>query len=128
MTTKLDKLAAQLFAAKTKEANARAAREDIEALIYRELERTETIPERGTLNAGPVKVVFGVSEKWDQDKLRELQQSLPAEQFPFTSSFRCDRRALTKLATDDPQAYRKIHPALTTKPRKPTFQVVEHSE
>lgn len=126
MSNKLESLAKKLTAAKAAEAAAKDVRIGIEAEIYTEAKSQGVIPQRGTVTAGPIKISVGLTENWSQAKLVALAKEVPAEQFPFKSEFKCDKKALNKLAVDHPDTYRKIFPALTTKPKKPAFTVVEN--
>ena len=123
--SKLNDLARQLLAAKQKEAEARHERELIEVKIYREVQATQEIPEKGTVSAGPVKITTTMGESWDQEALEELSRVLPPEHFPFQRVWKVDGRAKNRLAVDHPQAYRKLFPALSVKPRKPSFVIDE---
>lgn len=128
MSKSIEELAKDLQQAKQTEAEAKHQRELVEAQIYRLVQSTQTIPERGTVTAGPIKISTTMAESWDQDALDDLSKVIPPEHFPFKPEWKKDGRAMTKLAADHPDQYRKLFPALTVKPRKPSFRVVEEKE
>lgn len=117
----LNVLAARLFAAKQAEAEANAARVGVEAEIYSLVKANQLIPEKGSLTVGYITMTNKVATVWDQDQLAQLSEVIEDEHFPFAKEFKCDTRALNKLAVDYPAIYRKIFPAMTTRPQKPSF-------
>lgn len=126
-TDRITALARRLSDAKRAEAEAREAREAVEIEIYNEIAKSQTIPERGVVAAGAIKMTTKVNESWDQDILSELAKVIPPALFPFKTEWKCDGRARNKLAVDHPEVYRKLTRALTTKTAKPSFVVDEEA-
>jgi hypothetical protein len=109
--------------AKQQEAEANARRIAIESQIY-ELVEAE-LPEKGThtLPSG-MKIATGFSEEWSQEQLNAAYQDWDASvPFPFTGVWKPDGKAISYLRDNLPEAYKKIQPALTLKPKKPAFSV-----
>lgn len=118
-----EQLAQKLERAKEAEEAAKQARILVEAEIYEAALEQGPIPDKGTTHHGRLTISTGFTESWDQDLLADLAGELPPEHFPFKPKFACNKRALTVLAEQHPQVYRRIFAALTTKPKKPSFSV-----
>ncbi|WP_435008005.1 hypothetical protein P12x_005272 [Tundrisphaera lichenicola] len=110
---------------KQNESDANARRIAIESQIY-ELTQSE-LPDKGTytLPTG-MKIATGFSEEWSQEQLNAAYQEWNASvPFPFTGTWKPDGKAISYLRENLPEAYKKIQPALTLKPKKPAFSVKE---
>jgi hypothetical protein len=97
----------------------------IESEIYQLVEKQ--LPEKGThtLDTG-MKIVTGHSEEWDQPILSLAYEKWAAPvPFPFTGVWKPDGKAIAYLREKWPETYEKIRPALTLKPKKPSFSVKE---
>ncbi len=110
---------------KQNESDANARRIAIESQIY-ELTQAQ-LPDKGTfaLETG-MKIATGFSEEWSQEQLNAAYQEWDASMpFPFTGIWKPDGKAISYLRDNVPDAYKKIQPALTLKPKKPAFSMKE---
>jgi hypothetical protein len=122
-------LAANLKTAKANLAIAKQGVEDAEAAIYTAAE--SFLPEKGTTHVTGVKIVTAVDEKWDQDKLAEIEKTWPRKSnlpFPFKKEFKADTKQITYLRENAVDAYAELEPALTSKPKKPSFTIEDDKE
>ena len=84
------------------------------------------LPEKGTTYFDGVKVVTGFYEKWEQDKLKEIQASWQSNiAFPFKTELKADAVSLRYVKENAPDAYAKIAEALTLTDKKPTFDLTD---
>lgn len=84
----------------------------------------------GAQNTGSIKldgltVTYGVDRKWDQAKLTELRQTIKTEYWPFRIEWKEDKKASDLVAERFPGLWEQLTPALTTKPKKPSFSIKE---
>ena len=70
-------------------------------------------------------IVTGFNRSWDHDHLVELRAQIVTEFFPFKLEFKEDRKASKIIEDRFPDLWEKIKPALTTKPKKPSFSFKE---
>ena len=82
-----------------------------------------SIPDKGTYTTPEgMKITTGFSEDWDQVKLSSAYEQWPGNiKFPFTGVWKPDGRAISYLRENAPEAYALLQPALTLKPKKPSF-------
>lgn len=101
--------------AKEQEEYYKGVRLDVENRIAASI----TLPEKGTTKLpGGLKIVTKLTEKWDQDKLNNIQLTL----FPFKAEWKLDRKTFTVLEEHYPDEYKKLcAEALTLTPAKPSF-------
>jgi hypothetical protein len=117
-------LAANLRAAKQVLAVAQVQVTIAESAIYSAA--GDHIPEKGTVHLTGVKISAGFSEKWDQEKLKEIETTWPRKSnlaFPFKKEFKADGRAIAYLRENAKGAYDVLAEALTLTPRKPSFEL-----
>lgn len=110
---------------KQNEADANARRIAIESRIY-ELTAAD-LPEKGThtLPTG-MKIATGFTEEWSQEQLYTAYKNWTASvPFPFIGVWKPDGKAIGYLRDNAPDLYKLIQPALTLKPKKPSFSVKE---
>ena len=109
--------------AKAKENAAKADRLAIEEEIYI-LYQDELKPE-GTNKVGPFKIVTGFNRSWDQSKLEKLEGLIQPELFPFKEVYKEDLKLTRAIQKANPDAWDALSQALTLKPKKPSFSVME---
>ena len=103
-----------------KEAQARLLQAEI--AIY-EAVKTE-LPEKGTSTFGPIKVVTGFTESYDQSALNIAYEQWPdGIPFPFMGEWKPDGKQLSYLRDHRPELYDRLTSAITIKPKKPAFAV-----
>lgn len=109
--------------AKEQETIWNARRIEIESKIY-ELNQA-SIPDKGTYTTdGGMKITTGFSEEWDQSQLTAAYQQWPeGVKFPFAGTWKPDGKAVSYLRDNAPDLYRLLQPALTLKPKKPSFSM-----
>lgn len=69
----------------------------------------------------PVVIVCGDEKKWDQEKLKALAPTI--EYFPFKIEYKEDSKGIKWTMQNAPAVWAQLLPALTVKPRKPSFQI-----
>lgn len=111
--------------AKQQEAMWNAKRIEIESQIYQQ--NQASIPDKGTYTTPEgMKIATGYSEDWDQEKVNAAYQQWPeGVKFPFSGTWKADGKAVSYLRENAPSLYALIQPALTLKPKKPSFSVKE---
>lgn len=123
------KLVEQLRIAKNTLAVAEQAVLDAESAIY--LAAQSKLPEKGTTNFTGVKIVTGFYEKWNQEKLKEIETTWPRKSnlpFPFKREFKADGTAISYIRENSKEAYDALADALVLTPSKPSFKLVEAKE
>jgi hypothetical protein len=117
------KLVAEWTKAKADERKANAARLVAEEKLYKLYEAQ--IPEKGTVRIENLKIACGFTDKWDQDALQDIRANWPDElpPFPFKEELKPDGKAVSYLRDNMPEAYKKLEPALTQDPKKPSFSI-----
>lgn len=123
--TDLKTLTDQWIEAKKQEQYYTNQRFNIELSIYElthdQLKETGTT----TLETG-MKVTTGYSEAWDNAQVRDLIAQWPYDvKFPFEQTWKPDGKAISYLRDNVPALYRMLQPALTIRPRKPSFSIKE---
>lgn len=121
----LEQLCDELAAAKAAEAKAKQHREAIEHAIVTHADVAPGLRDEGTHHVGRVKVVTGLTRKWDQPKLVALASEIDETFWPFKVEWKEDRRAMRVFEERFPELANKIGKALTLTPRKPTVSVSE---
>jgi hypothetical protein len=111
--------------AKSEELEAKNARLAIEEEIIGLQEVAANMTSKGTHNFGPLKIVTDFTRLWDQEKLRQAQQSIPETFWPFASEFKEIGKGTRFLEQQNPELWMHVAKALTLKPRKPSFSVKE---
>ena len=107
--------------AKAAEKQANDERMAIEAEILA-LEHVEK-KDAGTVNLDTgLKIVFGLTEKLDQDAAMEVYRNWPKDiPFPLKKQFAMDKKALDFCREHYPEDIRKIDACIIAKPKKPSF-------
>ena len=124
MTDRLAELTNAWKIAKQQEESSRERRISVESQIYEML--LSHLPEKGTYTTETgMKIATAHSEDWDQAALAIAYQQWPVEtvRFPFSSVYKPDGKAIGVIRDSIPELYRVIQPALTLKPRKPSFSL-----
>lgn len=111
--------------AKHNEALWNQKRIEIESQIYEQ--HKASIPDKGSYSTPEgMKITTGYSEEWSQEQLNIAYQQWPEGiKFPFAGVWKPDGKAISYLRDNAPAAYGLIQPALTLKPKKPSFSVKE---
>lgn len=112
--------------AKAQESLWNAKRIELESQIYET--HAKEIPEKGTYTTPEgMKITTGFTESWDDTELNTAYQQWPVETvvFPFSTTWKPDSKAIKVLRDSIPNLYRIIEPALTLKPKKPSFNIKE---
>ncbi len=83
------------------------------------------LPDKGTYTTDDgMKITTGFTEEWDQSVLSQAYQQWPADiKFPFAGVWKSDGKAISYLRENAPSAYAILQPALTLKPKKPSFTI-----
>lgn len=123
MTDQMTDLTAAWREAKQAEADANVRRIAIESRIY-ELTAPH-LPDKGTYTTDSgMKITTGFSEEWDQERVDSAYKSWPdGVKFPFAGSWKPDGKAISYLRGNQPSLYAMLSPALTLKPKKPSFSL-----
>lgn len=82
------------------------------------------IKETGTVHLTGVKVETSFNEKWNQEKLVEIESTWARKAnlaFPFKREWKPDGKALTYVKENAPEAFKVLQEALTSTPAKPAF-------
>lgn len=96
----------------------------VEIEIYKTVQHV--LPEKGTTHFGEMKIVTGMTEKWEQDVLQKVYEDWTANvAFPFKREFKAVAKDVSYVREHAPEAYGKIADALTLTPRKPSFEIKE---
>ena len=111
--------------AKAQENGAKKARLAIETEILALQEVTTHLKSKGTTNFGPLKIVTDFNRIWNQAKLAAAQRIVPADFWPFNVEFKEVGDGSKYLIERQPEIWKLIVPALTLKPKKPSFSVKE---
>lgn len=128
-TPKLEKLANQWIEAKQEEQKAETKRLGIEAQII--AAAGKAIPTKGTCHVGPLKIVTGFTDKWDQDALDLVDAKWLKKWpiFPFKSEWKPANGEINYLKENLPEAYAALKPALIeTKAKKPAFSMEKNAD
>lgn len=107
--------------AKEQETIWNARRIEIESQIYQN--NQADLPDKGTHTTPEgMKITTGYTEEWSQENLNRAYEQWPAGvKFPFTGTWKPDGKAVSYLRENAPAMYALIQPALTLKPKKPSF-------
>lgn len=83
------------------------------------------LPIKGTSNFGALKIVSGVTEKWDQDAITRASVRWPNKRFPFPfrQEWKPNNDDLRTMGDNFPDLWERLEDAVTVEPRKPTFEV-----
>lgn len=119
----LDVLADELRDAKARLGSAKAAVAAAERNILDHPDVVALKRDEGTVHVGPVTVSFGLTRKWDQEKLAELATKVNPAFFPFRTDFKEDLRATRAFQKAFPDLVETLEAALTQTPRKPSVKV-----
>lgn len=107
---------------KQAENEARQDRLNVEAQI---LEHPDALlKEVGSTTLGQIKVTTGYTRSFDQEKLAEAINEVPAELWPFKSEYKEIKAGTDYLERNEPELWEQIRPALTIKPKKAAFAVI----
>ncbi len=100
-----------------------AKRIEIESKLY-EHHQSE-LPDKGTFTTGEgMKITTGFTEEWSQEELNRAYEQWPeGVKFPFAGTWKPDGKAVSYLRENAPAMYALLQPALTLKPKKPSFSV-----
>lgn len=100
-------------------------RVEIESQIYEQ--HQASIPDKGTYTTPEgMKIATGFAEDWDHAKLNTAYEQWPANlKFPFNGVWKPNSKAISYLRDNAPEAYELLRPALTLKPKKPSFSLKE---
>lgn len=111
--------------AKQQEALWNAKRIEIESKLYEH--HQGELPDKGTFTTGEgMKITTGFTEEWSQEELSRAYEQWPeGVKFPFSGTWKPDGKAISYLRDNAPAMYALIQPALTLKPKKPSFSVRE---
>lgn len=118
-------LAANLKHAKDTLADAKKLVEAAEGAIYL---AAGALPEKGTVHVTGCKISVGFYEEWSDDQLAKIESewaNFSNNPFPFKKVYKADGRALTYLRENATDAYAVLADALTLKPKKPSFELVD---
>lgn len=118
-------LAQKLREANAKVSAAKAELENVQAEIYTAVEAVKPLPEKGTTHATGVKIVTGLTEKWNQEKLVEIERTWARKSnqpFPFKQELKADGKAISYIRDNVPESYAVLQEALTLTPKKPSFE------
>ena len=107
--------------AKQQETIWNAKRIEVESKLYEE--NQANLSDKGTYTTEEgMKISTGFSEEWSQDEINRAYQQWPdGVKFPFTGTWKPDGKAVTYLRDNAPAMYALLQPALTLKPKKPSF-------
>lgn len=114
------------------EKEAKQKRYDLEESILQHPDIAKGLSESGTMNflQYNMAVTTGLTESWDQERLNEIRAEWPEkhkDKFPFDSVWKPNSAKLRGLKEILPEAYDKLTPALTSKPKKPQFKFKDES-
>lgn len=100
-----------------------AKRIEVEIKLYEQ--HQTNLPDKGTYTTDEgMKITTGFTEEWDQSVLSHAYQQWPADiKFPFAGVWKPDGKAISYLRENAPSAYALLQPALTLKPKKPSFTI-----
>lgn len=121
-------LAQELRSATAKLSIAKANLEEVQAKVYTAVEEVKPLPDKGTTHATGIKITTGMSEKWNQEKLIEIERTWARKSnlpFPFKQEYKADGKAINYLRENVTEAYAALQDALTLTPKKPTFEPEE---
>lgn len=121
-------LSQKLREATAKVSAAKADLENVQAEIYTAVEAVKPLPEKGTTHATGIKITTGLTDKWNQEKLVEIERTWARKSnnpFPFKQEFKADGKAINYIRDNTPEAYAALQEALTLTPKKPSFEVEE---
>ena len=82
------------------------------------------LKQEGTNRVGDLTITTGLTRSWDQAKLAEVASRVTGEYFPFKVEYKEDRKFSKSVEERFPDLWREIQPALTLKPKKPSFKEV----
>lgn len=119
--SEINNLISQWREAKNAEDLAKKTRLQLES----EIEQTVGGFDKGTTNLetedGKLVISAGFNESWDQDVLQSIAHEIPANLFPFRYQLKPDNKGVKWIRNNEPEIFAKLEPALTVKPKKPSF-------
>lgn len=116
----LEKLTAAFDEAKQLEDKAKDVRLQVEEEILGRVEKE--LKDAGTNWFGPLKIITGFTNKWDQDKLKNIRESNQELPWPFEVEFKPMSDRIEWMKENYPDFWKKVESsALTQSRRKPTF-------
>src|SRR4051794_9500661 len=100
-----------------------AKRVEIESKIYEH--NQANIHDKGTYTTEEgMKITTGFSDEWSQDDVNRAYQQWPEDvKFPFIGTWKPDGKAIAHFRDNQPSLYALLQPALTLKPKKPSFNL-----
>jgi hypothetical protein len=117
------KLADEWIKYKQEEETAKAKRLTVEGKMILLLDASKSLPDKGSVKVGSVKIVTDYTKKWDQEALQtirsEWEDNLPT--FPFQEELKPIGDDITYLEKNMPDVYKRLMPALSKEPKKPAF-------
>ncbi len=114
----MEKLIKQWKANKAALKSAQEALLQTEIAIYQEVK--DTLPPKGTTHFGPMSIVTGYTEKWNQSEIEKVAASWPENlPCPFFTEYKVDKKIFDVVAGSVPAAAA----CLTLMERKPSFSV-----
>lgn len=117
--------------AKKLEQNAQSIRKEYEAAIKAHPDFIKSVQEK---EFGKRDLAEGfsasISEKrtWDQAHVAAFGKKCAPSDFPFTVSFKEDRKKVRALAEKDPELYAELSKGLSVEPGNPSFSFTEKKE
>lgn len=82
------------------------------------------MPEKGTIHGTGITVETSFNDKWDQEKLNEIEQTWSRKSnmpFPFKREWKADGKSISDIRDNAADAYKVLSDALTRTPAKPAF-------
>lgn len=120
----IEELVERLVAAKAEENNANQRRVKLEEqLISRLGKRTEGAQTHQLPNGVKVTITGKLSYKADMSLLVQLAAALPENMRPLKTEIRLDETGCKYLRNNEPEAWARIAPAITTKDAKASVEV-----
>ena len=86
----------------------------------------EELPNKGTYHVGDITITCAFSEKWDQERLFDLNANwheVANVPFPFKSELKPDGKQVGYIRDNMPTVYGKLSNCLTLTPKKPAFKL-----
>lgn len=123
----LEKLIEQWKTQKEIENLAKEKRLSIENEILSKVEK----PEMGSLKLGDLKITFGTTTKWDNEKLLSiinLEEAKKDAKFPFKIELTEDKRKMVDYAINYNEQYHKFIEFKTEVDKKPSFSIIKKGE
>ena len=97
---------------------------DLHAAILAHPDVKAKFKEKGTATVNDrLKTVGKITEKWDQEKLKELETEVDAAYFPFNIEYKPDNKKMTAIKDMFPDLYTKLRTALSVKPAKTELKI-----